>query len=79
VVASAIVVGLGLQAGDPVIGLIITLVILRITWQSFVTVQRDPGSELDVHEGAGEDHRANGHGHDADGSSASRQHFAAGP
>jgi len=50
VVASAIVVALGLTIGDPIIGLIITLVILRITWQSFITVQRDPGSELDVHE-----------------------------
>ncbi len=43
VVASAIVVALGLQIGDPIIGLIITVVILRITWQSFITVQRDPG------------------------------------
>ncbi len=51
VVASAIVVALGLNVGDPIIGLIITLVILRITWQSFRTVQRDPGSELDVHDG----------------------------
>lgn len=50
VVASALVVALGLRIGDPIIGLIITLVILRITWQSFITVQRDPGSELDVHE-----------------------------
>ncbi len=46
VVASAIVVALGLQVGDPIIGLVITLVILRITWRSFITVQRDPGSEL---------------------------------
>lgn len=43
VVASAIVVAAGLQVGDPIIGMVITLVILRITWQSFVTVQRDPG------------------------------------
>jgi len=50
VVATAIVVALGLRIGDPIIGLVITLVILRITWQSFVTVQRDPGTELDVHE-----------------------------
>ncbi len=48
VVASAIVVALGLQVGDPLIGLIITLVILRITWQSFITVQRHPGTALDV-------------------------------
>jgi hypothetical protein len=32
-----------LNVGDPIIGLIVTLVILRITWQSFRTVQRDPG------------------------------------
>jgi divalent metal cation (Fe/Co/Zn/Cd) transporter len=43
VVASAIVVALGFQLGDPIIGMLITLVILRITWQSFITVQRDPG------------------------------------
>jgi cation diffusion facilitator family transporter len=39
VVASAIVVALGLQVGDPIIGLAITLVILRITWQSWRTVR----------------------------------------
>ena len=39
VVASAVVVALGLQAADPVIGLAITLVILRITWQSWRTVR----------------------------------------
>ncbi len=49
VVASAVVVGLGLTIGDPIIGLIITIVILRITWQSFITVQRDPGTN--PHEG----------------------------
>jgi cation diffusion facilitator family transporter len=38
VVASAIVVSLGLPIGDPIIGLAITLVILRITWQSWRTV-----------------------------------------
>lgn len=70
VVASAIVVALGLPVGDPIIGLIITLVILRITWQSFITVQRDPGSELDVHEPTSDDHAGHspaqdlaGHGH----------------
>ncbi len=52
VVASAIVVALGFEAGDPIIGLIITLVILRITWQSLITVRRDPGTELDVREPA---------------------------
>jgi cation diffusion facilitator family transporter len=42
VVVSAIAVALGLQAADPVIGLIISLVILRITWQSWQTVKADP-------------------------------------
>ncbi|MES2059861.1 MAG: cation diffusion facilitator family transporter [Patescibacteria group bacterium] len=38
VVASSILVALGLQAADPIIGLIITVVILRITWQSYKTI-----------------------------------------
>ena len=42
VVATAIVVALGLQAADPVIGLVISVVILRITWQSWRTVRSDP-------------------------------------
>jgi cation diffusion facilitator family transporter len=45
VVASAIAVGLGRGIGDPIIGLVTTLVILRITWQSFITVKREPGTE----------------------------------
>jgi cation diffusion facilitator family transporter len=40
VVGSAILVALGLQIGDPLVGLAITLVILRITWQSWHTVRR---------------------------------------
>jgi cation diffusion facilitator family transporter len=44
VVASAIVVALGFNRGDPIIGLIITLVILKITWDSWRTVSSsDPG------------------------------------
>ena len=43
VVASAIVVALGVKVADPLIGLAISLVILRITWQSFHTVKADPG------------------------------------
>jgi len=43
VVASAIVVALGFRLGDPIIGLVITAVILRITWQSFQTIKDDPG------------------------------------
>jgi cation diffusion facilitator family transporter len=39
VVASALVVALGLRIGDPLIGLAITFVILRITWQSWRTVR----------------------------------------
>ena len=39
VVASAAVVALGLPIADPLIGLGITLVILRITWQSWRTVR----------------------------------------
>lgn len=40
VVASALAVSLGLQAADPLIGLGITLVILKITWDSWQTVSR---------------------------------------
>jgi cation diffusion facilitator family transporter len=39
VIGSAIVVALGAEVGDPLIGLAITLVILRITWQSWHTVR----------------------------------------
>jgi cation diffusion facilitator family transporter len=47
VVASAFVVSLGAQVGDPIIGLVITLVILRITWDAWRTVSRtDPGQMI---------------------------------
>ena len=39
VIASAIVVAIGLPVADPLIGLAITAVILRITWQSWRTVR----------------------------------------
>jgi divalent metal cation (Fe/Co/Zn/Cd) transporter len=39
VVASAAAVALGAEVADPLIGLGITLVILRITWQSWGTVR----------------------------------------
>ena len=39
VIASAAVVALGVPVADPLIGLAITLVILRITWQSWATVR----------------------------------------
>ena len=38
VVASALVVGLGLEVADPLIGLAITGVILKITWDSWQTI-----------------------------------------
>ena len=41
---------LGLEIGDPITGMVITVVILRITWQSFRTVQRNPGTGRDVHD-----------------------------
>jgi cation diffusion facilitator family transporter len=39
VIASAVVVAIGLPIADPLIGLAITLVILRITWDSWTTVR----------------------------------------
>ena len=45
VLASAAVVSLGLQLADPIIGLVITLVILRITWESWHTVRN---AEIDL-------------------------------
>ncbi len=55
VVASAIVVAVGFRLGDPIIGLAITLVILRITWQSIQTIKADPGlpgGGVEEHDGA---------------------------
>lgn len=43
VVASAAAVALGADIADPLIGLAITLVILRITWQSWATVRAGNG------------------------------------
>lgn len=55
VVASAALVGLGLSVADPVIGLVITLVILRITWESWHTVRN---AEIDLeHIGDDQHHR----------------------
>jgi divalent metal cation (Fe/Co/Zn/Cd) transporter len=39
VIGSAATVALGAPIGDPLIGLAITLVILRITWASWKTVR----------------------------------------
>jgi cation diffusion facilitator family transporter len=48
VVASAGLVALGAQVADPAIGLVITAVILRVTWQSWRTVSAtDPGEMQD--------------------------------
>jgi cation diffusion facilitator family transporter len=44
VVASAIIVALGAPIGDPIVGLVITLVIFKITWDSWRLVSTtDPG------------------------------------
>jgi cation diffusion facilitator family transporter len=44
VVASALLVGLGLSIADPLIGLAITLVILKVTWDSWgVVTTTEPG------------------------------------
>ncbi len=45
VVASAALVALGAQIADPIIGLAITIVILRITWESWHTVRH---AEIDL-------------------------------
>ena len=51
VVASAIVVALGAVIGDPIIGLLITVVILKITWDSWRTVSTtEPGDLVEPHE-----------------------------
>jgi cation diffusion facilitator family transporter len=67
VVLSAALVALGLQIADPIIGLVVTLVILRITWQSFNTVRTDPGEpdageQDDAHRDHA-DHDDYGHAH----------------
>jgi divalent metal cation (Fe/Co/Zn/Cd) transporter len=46
VVASAIVVALGAPIADPIIGLAITLVILKITWDSWRVVSTTEPGEL---------------------------------
>ena len=57
VVASAAVVALGAQIADPIIGLAITITILKITWDSWRTVRN---AEIDL------DHVEGGHHHDHD-------------
>jgi cation diffusion facilitator family transporter len=46
VVASAVIVALGAPIGDPVIGLVITLVIFKITWDSWRLVSTTEPGEL---------------------------------
>jgi cation diffusion facilitator family transporter len=45
VIGSAVVVALGAPIGDPIIGLVITLVILKITWDSWNTVRHHPAGD----------------------------------
>jgi cation diffusion facilitator family transporter len=40
VIASAVLVALGWEMGDPIVGLLITLVILKVTWDSWRTIRR---------------------------------------
>jgi cation diffusion facilitator family transporter len=44
VIGSAALVAIGIPAADPVIGLVITAIILRITWESWITVRHDTPS-----------------------------------
>jgi divalent metal cation (Fe/Co/Zn/Cd) transporter len=54
VLASAVVVSVGLKLGDPIIGLLITLTILHITWESWQTISTtQPGEMLDDDDAAG--------------------------
>jgi cation diffusion facilitator family transporter len=61
VVASAVAVSLGATIGDPIIGLAITLVILKITWDSWRAVSTtEPGELVEDAPDHGHDH---GHDH----------------
>jgi divalent metal cation (Fe/Co/Zn/Cd) transporter len=49
VVASAALVALGYPRADPIVGLAITLIILKITWDSWRTVSTtEPGEVVDL-------------------------------
>jgi len=51
VVASAIGVSLGANIADPIIGLVITLAIIKITWDSWRTVSTtEPGQLVEAHQ-----------------------------
>ena len=50
VVASAGVVALGVEIADPIIGLLITVVILKITWDSWRVIRAsEPGELVEAH------------------------------
>jgi cation diffusion facilitator family transporter len=50
VIASALVVALGFPRADPIVGLLITLVILKITWDSWRTIRAtEPGEGYEEH------------------------------
>jgi len=50
VVATAIAVALGAPMADPIIGLVITLIILKITWDSWRTISAsEPGELVELH------------------------------
>jgi divalent metal cation (Fe/Co/Zn/Cd) transporter len=59
VVASALLVALGAQIADPIIGLVITLVILKITWDSWHTVRH---AEIDIEHIDDNHHHEHHHG-----------------
>jgi len=63
VIGSAILVALGLEIGDPLIGLAITLVILKITWDSWRTIRDSDHDDEDAHEHQHEHEHPHGHGH----------------
>jgi cation diffusion facilitator family transporter len=51
VVVSAALVALGYPRGDPIVGMAITLVILKITWDSWRTIRAtEPGEMIKPHE-----------------------------
>ncbi len=51
VIASAGVVALGIEIADPIIGLLITLVILKITWDSWRAITTtEPGEMTETHQ-----------------------------
>ena len=52
VIASALLVGLGLPRADPFVGLVITLVILKITWDSWRVISTtEPGESVEHRHG----------------------------